>query len=48
MVRRVNGKTIKKASNTRLSKFLNPDSLQIVNEWFKNRSNTPVRCPKIG
>jgi hypothetical protein len=29
----------KKALNTRLSKFLNPGSLPIVNDWFKNESN---------
>jgi alpha-L-fucosidase len=31
-----------KASNTRLLKFLNPGSLQIVNNWFKNESNEAV------
>jgi outer membrane protein assembly factor BamB len=32
----------KKASNTRLSKFLNPGSLHVVNDWFKNESNEVV------
>jgi hypothetical protein len=32
----------KKASNTRLSEFLNPRSLHRVNDWFKNESNEVV------
>jgi alpha-galactosidase len=32
----------KKASNTRISKFLNPGSLHEENDWFKNKSNEVV------
>lgn len=29
----------KKVQKTRLSKFLNPRSLLVVNDWFKNENN---------
>jgi iron complex transport system permease protein len=32
----------KKVSDTGFSKFLNPGSLHMVNEWFKNKSNAVV------